>query len=307
MYVIYALMKVLRGKPVSQRIDSELKLLSEKIGAPTLVVYLVNGDRSSAIYARSKIKKGEKIGAKVILREYSKDVSIDELEMNLSKDATDPAIHGIMIERPLPDGIDIHELMKIVPSVKDVEGLHPENYGLLGMGDPRFIAPTPLGALLLMLHYGVEIKGSEVVVVGRSPNVGRPLATLLSQKVAWGNATVTLVHSRTKDIGAHTKRADIVITAVGRSKMLKGDMVKEGAILIDLGINPEGNGIVGDVDLEDVAGKAWGATPTPGGTGPVTVSSMFLNLYKARMLQEGLKVEFNDEILGSVYGERGGN
>lgn len=297
-------MEVLRGKPVAQRIDSELKLLSERIGAPTLVVYLIGGDGPSVIYARSKIRKGERIGVKVILREYSPDVTVDELERELCRDASDPGIHGIMIERPLPDGIDIHELMGIVPPIKDVEGLHPENYGLLGMGDPRFIAPTPLGALFLMLHYGVQIKGKEVVVVGRSLNVGRPMATLLSQKVQWGNATVTLVHSRTKDIASHTRRADIVITAVGRARMLKGDMVKEGAVLIDLGINPEGDGIVGDVDINSVDGIAWGATPTPGGTGPVTVSSMFLNLYKARMLQEGLKVQFTDEMVGSIYNRK---
>jgi methylenetetrahydrofolate dehydrogenase (NADP+)/methenyltetrahydrofolate cyclohydrolase len=211
-----------------------------------------------------------------------------------------------MIERPLPEGIDIHELMKIVPPIKDVEGLHPENYGLLGMGDPRFIAPTPLGALFLMLHYGVEINGSEVVVMGRSPNVGRPLATLLSQKVKWGNATVTLVHSRTGDISAHTSRAEVVITAVGKARMLKGDMIKDGAVLVDLGINPEGKSIVGDVDIGSVEGIAGSATPTPGGTGPVTVSSMFLNLYKARMLQEDLEISFTDEMVDLVYGTKGG-
>jgi methylenetetrahydrofolate dehydrogenase (NADP+)/methenyltetrahydrofolate cyclohydrolase len=295
-------MEVLKGRPVAQRIDTELKLLSETIGPPTLVVYLIGADRSSAIYARSKVKKGEKIGARVILREFPAEITQDEVEMDLSRDSTDPGVHGIMIERPLPDQIDIHELMKFVPPVKDVEGLHPENYGLLGMGNPRFIAPTPLGALFLMLHYDVDPNGIEVVVIGRSPNVGRPLATMLSQKVSWGNATVTIVHSRTADLTSHTKRADVVITAVGRARMLKGDMIKKGAILIDLGINPDGKNIVGDVDIYSVSGRAKAATPTPGGTGPVTVSSMFLNLYKARMIQEGLKVTFHDDLISSVYG-----
>lgn len=299
-------MEVLRGRPVAQRIDKELKLLSESIGPPTLVVYLVGADGSSAIYARSNVRKGEKIGARVILKEFPASITQDELEMEISRDATDPGVHGIMIERPLPDGIDIHELMKFITPVKDVEGLHPENYGLLGMGNPRFIAPTPLGALFLMLHYGIDLNGSEVVVVGRSPNVGRPLATILSHKVPWGNATVTLVHSRTDDIPSHTRRADVVITAVGKARMLKGNMIKNGSTLIDLGINPEGKSIVGDVDIESVQDKADGATPTPGGTGPVTVSSMFLNLYKARMLQEGLKITFKDEMIGSVYGNEEG-
>jgi methylenetetrahydrofolate dehydrogenase (NADP+)/methenyltetrahydrofolate cyclohydrolase len=153
-----------------------------------------------------------------------------------------------------------------------------------------------------MLHYDIIPNGKQIVVLGRSSNVGRPLANLLSQKKPWGNATVTLVHSRTVDISSHTSRADVVVTAVGRARLLKGDMIKEGSVLIDLGINPEGKGIVGDIDVESVKEKAWGLTPTPGGTGPVTVSSIFLNLFKARLLHEGLKIEFKDEIIESVYG-----
>ncbi|MGA1820513.1 MAG: bifunctional 5,10-methylenetetrahydrofolate dehydrogenase/5,10-methenyltetrahydrofolate cyclohydrolase, partial [Thermoplasmatota archaeon] len=280
-------MDILRGRPVADRIDSELRLLSGEVGSPKLVVYLVGGDESSVIYSRSKVKKGEKIGAEVELRTFGADAPQVEIERSLEKDADDPGVNGIMIERPLPPGLEIQDLMRKVPTIKDVEGLHPENYGLLGMGRPRYIAPTPLGALFLLLHYGMAPDGKEVVVAGRSPNVGRPLATLLSQKKPWGNATVTLVHSRTRSIADHTRRADLIITAVGRAGFIRGDMIKEGAVLIDLGINPVGDGIVGDVDIASVDGKALAATPTPGGTGPVTVSSMFLNLHRARMLQKG--------------------
>jgi len=297
-------MDILKGRPVADRRDAELRLLSEKVGSPKLVVYLVGGDESSVIYSRSKARKGEKIGAEVELRLFPADTAQVDIEASLNKDASDPGVDGIMIERPLPGAIEIQDLMSRIPPLKDVEGLHPENYGLLGMGRPRFIAPTPLGALFLMLHYDIVPDGREIVVAGRSPNVGRPLATLLSQKKPWGNATVTLVHSRTKDLADHTRRADVVITAVGRAGFITGDMIREGAVLVDLGINPMGDGIVGDVDMGSVDGKASAATPTPGGTGPVTVSSMFLNLYHARMLRRRTDIRPSDDLVASVYGSR---
>ena len=237
-------MELLMGKPVADRVGNEVMEQVSKGNAVTLSVYLVEGDRSSEIYASSKVKKGERFGISVDLKKFGSDVDLEELEESLRSDADDPSVNGIMIERPLPDHIDIHSLMRIVPPLKDVEGLHPINYGLMGMGRERFVPPTPLGSLMLMKHYDIDIEGSEVVIVGRSPNVGRPLATLLSQKAKWGNSTVTLVHSRTRDISVHTRRADIVITAVGKARMLKADMIKEGAVLVDLGINPEGTGIV---------------------------------------------------------------
>jgi len=303
-FAVIDIMEILRGRPVADRLDAELRLLSEKAGSPRLAVYLIGADDSSLIYSRSKVRKGEKIGAEVELRMFPQDITQIEIEASLEKDASDPDVNGIMIERPLPGGIEIQDLMRKIPTLKDVEGLHPENYGLLGMGRPRFIAPTPLGALFLMLHYGIIPDSREIVVAGRSPNVGRPLATLLSQKKPWGNATVTLVHSRTRNISDHTRRADVIVTAVGRAGFIKGDMIKEGAVLVDLGINPVADGIVGDVDIGSVEEKASAATPTPGGTGPVTVSSMFLNLYYARMLQRKDDILPSDEMVASVYGSR---
>ncbi|MBN1391100.1 MAG: bifunctional 5,10-methylenetetrahydrofolate dehydrogenase/5,10-methenyltetrahydrofolate cyclohydrolase [Candidatus Thermoplasmatota archaeon] len=299
-------MEILRGKPVVDRIDKELKLISCNIGTPMLVVYLIGADEASVIYSRSKIRKGEKIGVKVVTREFPLGTPTEQIVGHLCEDAADPDVHGIMIERPLSIGVDIQDLIVHIPPSKDVEGLHPENYGLLGMGVPRFIPPTPLGALLLMQHYRVRTEGKEIVVVGRSPNVGRPLAALLSQKAPWGNATVTTVHTRTQDISVHTRRADIIITAVGIPRLIRGEMIKKGAVLIDLGINPVEDGIVGDVDLGSVSEVAGAATPTPGGTGPVTVSSMFLNLYRATILAGSSDIEFTDEIIGTVYGYSGG-
>lgn len=289
------------GKPVADRIGNEVMEQAEMGDELVLSVYLIGDDRSSEIYASSKVRKGEHLGIRVDLKKFGPDVDLEDLEASLNADAEDPSVHGIMIERPLPDHVDIHSLMRIVPPLKDVEGLHPINYGLMGLGRERLVGPTPLGSLMLMKHYGIEPEGREVVIIGRSPNVGRPLATLLSQKTVWGNSTVTLVHSRTRDVPFHTRRADIVITAVGKARMLKGDMIREGAVLIDLGINPEGKGIVGDVDMDSVRNRAKMATPTPGGTGPVTVSCVFLNLAKAYKVQKGDLTPFSDPLVSMIY------
>lgn len=294
-------MELLRGRPVAERIDRMVADAASEIDGLKLAVYLIGADRSSEIYARSKVKKGAGLGIEVLLRKYGLDTDTDDIKKDLRNDAVDPAISGIMIERPLPSDINIHSLMKDVPPLKDVEGLHPENYGLLGMGTIRFIPPTPLGALMLMKYYDIEVSGKEVVILGRSPNVGRPLASLLSQKTSWGNGTVTLAHSRTKDLVHHTIHADVIVTAVGSARLMKGDMIKEGSILIDLGINPDGDGIVGDVDVESVSSKAMYATPTPGGTGPVTVSCMFLNLVRAWKFQNGDQTSFPDPLVSMIY------
>ncbi len=294
-------MEVLRGKPVAERIDSELRHLASDLDTPVLAVYLVGADQSSEIYARSKVRKGERIGVDVLLRKFPADTQQDMIAGSIREDSSDERICGMMIERPLPNPLDLDQLMEMIPPEKDVEGLHPYNYGVMAFGKPRFVPPTPLGALFLMDHYGIKTEGKRIAILGRSPNVGRPLATMLSQKREWGNATVTLLHSRTGDAAPHISMADIVITAVGSPRMLKGHMIKEGAQLIDLGINPSGDTIVGDVDIDSVSGKASGATPTPGGTGPVTVSAMFLNVFRARMLQKGSGSRFEDDIIKRIY------
>ncbi|MFW3146851.1 MAG: bifunctional 5,10-methylenetetrahydrofolate dehydrogenase/5,10-methenyltetrahydrofolate cyclohydrolase [Thermoplasmatota archaeon] len=294
-------MDLLFGKPVAERILSDIKHGVGSGKPPVLAVYLIGDDPSSEIYARSKARKGEKIGIEVDLRRFPSDAGLDEILGSLDRDASDINVHGVMIERPLPEGMNIGSLTDRIPAFKDVEGLKPDNYGLMAMGTPRFIPPTPLGAILLLLHYGIPLEGRTVVVVGRSPNVGRPLSILLSQKKAYGNASVVLLHSRSGDPSDWTSRADIVITAVGRPKMLKGSMIRDGAVLIDLGINPVGDGIVGDVDMESVGDVASMATPTPGGTGPVTVAAMFLNLLRARDLQKGIKSSITDPLIRMIY------
>ena len=294
-------MELLSGKPVAERIDMTVRSLIGDL-RPKLIVYLIGADPSSVIYAGSKVRKGDLLGIEILLREFKEDSDPEEIRSSLRKDASDGSAIGIMIERPLPDRFDMDELMEMVPPEKDVEGLHPENIGLLCLGRPRFIPPTPLGALFMLLHYDVEIKGKDVVVVGRSPNVGRPLTILLSLKREWGNATVTNAHSRTRDLKGITRRSDIILTAVGEKGLITGDMVKEGAVLIDLGINPVEGGIVGDVDIGSLESSNSRATPTPGGTGPVTVSCMFLNLAISMTRANGSFPELEDLMIREIYG-----
>jgi methylenetetrahydrofolate dehydrogenase (NADP+)/methenyltetrahydrofolate cyclohydrolase len=295
-------MHFLKGKPVAQRIDDSIKdLLGNDIAG--LSVYLVGTDPSSRIYARSKVKKGAKLGIEVHLKEFDSDTGKEEIIEELKKDAIDGSINSIMIERPLPDSLDMDELMGHVPPEKDVEGLHPENLGRLYLSKPYFIPPTPLGALFMLLHYEVPIEGKIITVIGRSPNVGRPLATLLSMKRDFGNGTVTLAHSRSVDIQALTKRSDIILTAVGRKGLVNGEMVSKGTTLIDLGINPTDDGsIVGDIDIPSMETMDVNVTPTPGGTGPVTVSSMFLNVAISRYRMENEKLKTSiDPIIRKIY------
>lgn len=295
-------MELLRGKPVSQSIEKVISSFFE-VERYVLSVYLIGADPSSRIYASSKVKKGNSMGAEVILKEFPPDVDQDTILHELEKDSKDETITGMMIERPLPDHLDMDTMMNMIPPEKDVEGLHPRNYGSMAMGCPTLIPPTPLGALFMLRFHGIETEGKRITVIGRSPNVGRPLSILLSQKKIWGNATVTLVHSRSKDIPEILRGSDIIITAAGRKGLVTGKMVKDGAVLIDLGINPEGKGIVGDVDIPTLEGMDVRVTPTPGGTGPVTVSSMFLNLVVAGSMQRERSMDFPGmirEIYGSI-------
>ncbi len=291
------------GRPVSERLEEEVGRLSGRGTRPTLAVYLIGSDHSSRIYARSKVRKGESLGCDVLLRTFEEGVGAGEVEDSLAADAASAEIHGIMIERPLPAGLDLAKLMIMIPPEKDVEGLHPLNYGLMSLGRPRFIPPTPLGVLFMLLHHGVSLPGSRISVIGRSPNVGRPISLLLSQKMDWANSTVTLLHSGTRDPDECTKNADVVITSVGRARFLRRDMVKEGAVVIDVGINPDPDtgGITGDADMGSLDGWVSRITPTPGGTGPVTVSSIFINLLIARGIQEGRSPGFKDVMIRMIY------
>lgn len=295
-------MQLLKGRPVADSIDDSIRNILEGRQAK-LVVYLIGADPSSLIYARSKIRKGEKLGVDVVLREFGGDQDEDTLVRSIMKDSSDRSVNGIMIERPLPGHLDMEYLMEHIPVEKDVEGLHPGNLGRLYLGKPYLIPPTPLGALFMLLHYGIEVEGRRVLVIGRSPNVGRPLATLLSMKSDYGNGTVTLAHSRTRGLSDITSVSDLVLTAVGKTGLVKGEMVRDGTVLIDLGINPNPDGsITGDVDVDSMKEMDVRVSPTPGGTGPVTVSSMFLNVAISSYRTDHSKLSENTPgIIRKIY------
>lgn len=275
---IYPLMELLRGKPVSDMIENTVRemVCQEKA---VLSVFLTGSDPSSLLYARSKERKGRKLGIEVRINQFPQSVDEEKLLESIAAEASEDEVRGIMIERPVPPGLNLEKMMEEIPPEKDVEGLHPFNLGRLLGGNPYFIPPTPLGAVLLLRHYAIETEGKKALVIGRSMNVGRPISVLLSQKKPWGNSTVTLAHSRTKDLGAIALDSDIIVSAVGRAGYITGEMVKDGATIIDMGINPLPDGsIVGDADIRSLEDREVRVTPTPGGTGPVTVSSMFLNM-----------------------------
>ncbi|MGA1821165.1 MAG: bifunctional 5,10-methylenetetrahydrofolate dehydrogenase/5,10-methenyltetrahydrofolate cyclohydrolase [Thermoplasmatota archaeon] len=293
----------LKGAPVVERIERAISEIDQP--RLRLAIYIAGNDEASAIYARSKVRKGESLGFEVSMKKLSSEVSQKALEREISRDAQDPEIHGIIIERPLPAGLDMNRLISLIPPNKDVEGLHPYNYGLMAQGRPSLIPPTSLGAMFILLHYEIEVNGREAVVLGRSVNVGRPLSNLLSQKLEWANSTVTLAHSRTPDLKGVLRRGDVLISAVGTPKFIKGDMIKKGAALIDIGIStiPGEKGVYGDADWDSILGKAGAATPTPGGSGPVTVASLFLNLCRAYQLSSGEIAPIEDEMIRKIYND----
>ncbi|MDG6225015.1 MAG: bifunctional 5,10-methylenetetrahydrofolate dehydrogenase/5,10-methenyltetrahydrofolate cyclohydrolase [Candidatus Thermoplasmatota archaeon] len=294
-------MRILSGKEVAERIEAEISRMGPP--PPVLAIYSIGDDPASAIYVRSKVRKGGSLGAEVLLRSFPADAGAGSVLSSISKDSEDPAIDGIVIERPLPPHMDVDEMYDIIDPLKDLEAQHPENIGLLARGRPRFVPPTPLGAILLMLHYGIDPRGGNVAVLGRSLTVGTPLAIMLSRKANWGDATVSLIHSRSRDMGCMLKDADIVISAVGRPRSIKGEMLKPGAHVVDVGISIDASGeLSGDADLASMEGVAASATPTPGGTGTVTVSCMFLNLFRARGLRKGTLSEHEDDIIRMIYG-----
>jgi len=297
-------MDLLWGRPVADRIDRGISGRKGASGLPHLVVYRIGDDPASASYSRAKVGKGEKLGAKVTLRGFPREADPRDVISMLREDASSPDVHGIMVERPLPSQFDLHDLMFFVPAVKDVEGIVPENYGLLAEGRPYLIPPTPLGVVLLMLHYGIELNGRNVVVIGRSLTVGRPVSLLLSERYGWANSTVTLLHSGSPRDHPALHDADVVVSSVGKAGHVRGEMLKKGAKVIDVGINIDANGrTVGDIDMDSVRGIASAATPTPGGTGPVTVSAIFLNLLRAWCVQKGETPVHDDPLVEKVYGK----
>jgi len=290
---------IIDGKAVAGRVLEEVKedvkTFSEKYRPPHLAVIIVGDNPASRSYVRSKVKKAQLCGVKSTLIELPANVSQDELEGRIEKLNSDREIDGILVQLPLPDHINQQDIIKSVSPLKDVDGFHPENIGLLASDTPRFVPCTPLGIHELLKSYDVEIDGKHVVIIGRSLIVGKPLALLLAQRAEGFNATVTICHSRSRGLVELTRSADILVSAVGRPGMVGADMVKSGAVVIDVGINrvddpgtKKGYRLVGDVDFEAVSRVASLITPVPGGVGPMTVAMLMKNtLHAATLARNG--------------------
>lgn len=282
-------MTILDGKKTSNDIKDEIALevikIKERGGkTPHLAAIIVGNDGASQTYVSSKVKACQKVGFNSTLIELPDDITeeqlLDEIEL-LNKDND---IDGFIVQLPLPKHIDEQKVLMLVNPDKDVDGFHPTNVGRMTLDLPCYLPATPFGIMELLERYQVETSGKNVVVIGRSHIVGRPMSILMSQKRKAGNATVTLVHSRTKDLSSFTKKADIIIAALGIPEFLKADMVKEGVTIIDVGITrvedasrKRGYRLAGDVDFENVSKKASFITPVPGGVGPMTIAMLLKN------------------------------
>jgi len=283
--------KILSGKEVASAVYDDLisridRLTSEKI-RPGLAAVLVGDDPASQVYVRNKRRRFENMGLLGETFRMGDDSSESDVLTLINDLNSDDRFHGILIQLPLPKGIDSDNVLRSVRPDKDVDGFHPENLGLLAAGNHRFIPCTPKGILRILQFYNIETSGKHAVIVGRSNIVGRPLALMLSAKNDTGNATVTVCHSRTPDIANYTNQADIVIAAVGMPSLIKGDMITDGTVIIDVGINrvkdnsDKGYKLSGDVDYESVMDKASAITPVPGGVGPMTIAMLVENTVEA--------------------------
>ncbi len=279
--------KVLYGKPVSEHIKSELKLKIDELSnngiIPKLSVVLIGDNPASKIYVNSKHKTFINMNCKSEIHNLDKNVTEDEVIKLIDTLNNNPDVHGILIQLPAPPHLNEENIIRAINPLKDVDGLHPMNLGKLFQGKPSFIPCTPYGCLKILEYYEIETVSKNIVIIGRSNLVGKPLFGLLSQKFQIGNATVTLCHSRTKNIEFFTKEADIIIAAVGVPKLVKSNMIKDNCILIDVGINridddsKKGYHIVGDIDFDSVQKKASAVTPVPGGVGVMTVTMLLYN------------------------------
>ncbi len=289
--------ELISGKIISAQINEELclevKQLKTKGIEPCLAVVLVGEDPASEVYVRNKKRTSEEIGMRSIGHNLPDTTTQRELETLIQSLNADPAVHGILCQFPLPEGLDEKKVIQTIAPEKDVDGLHPLNAGLIAMGIPKFISCTPYGVLQMLKRSGISTSGKNAVVLGRSNLVGRPIATLLSSK-GW-DATVTVCHSRTNDMAEVTSQADILIAAIGIPEFVKANMVKPGAVVIDVGINriddpnkAKGTRLVGDVAFEEVAAKSSFITPVPGGVGPMTIAMLMVNTVNAARWQNGL-------------------
>ena len=282
--------QVIDGKLIAERTRAEaaagaLELKARTGVVPHLAAVLVGDDPASAVYVRNKQIACEKAGFKSTLHRLPASTAQAELLALVQSLNADPGVHGILVQLPLPKGIDTTLILDAVLPSKDVDGFHPENVGLMQQGRPRFLPCTPAGVMRMLQVSGIETSGKHAVVIGRSDIVGKPMAALLSQKGA--DATVTLCHSRTRDIGAYCRAADILVAAIGIPQFVKGDMVKPGAVVIDVGINRVNDKLVGDVDYLPAAQVASAITPVPGGVGPMTIAMLLANTLRAAINLSG--------------------
>ncbi len=278
-------MELIDGKALAKKIRLELKEEVENLKKqgiiPKLAVIMVGDDKASAVYVRNKSKACDEIG--IVFEEFFMDETTtqEELIESINKLNAREDIHGILLQSPIPDGLNIREAFNTIDYRKDVDGFNPINVGKLSIGEDCFISCTPYGVIKMLEEYDIPIEGKRVVIIGRSNIVGKPLIQCLLNK----NATVTVCHSKTKDIAKIAKEADILIAALGKPKFVTEDMVKDGATVIDVGINRNGEGkLVGDVDFENVSKKVSYITPVPGGVGPMTVAMLMNNVVKAAKL-----------------------
>lgn len=283
---------LISGKDVSESIYSELKVRIEALRAkgtvPGLAVVLVGEDPASQVYVRMKGKKCEELGMHSVTVIMPEDTTQAELLAKVGEINADKSIHGFLVQLPLPKHIDEKAVINAIDPRKDVDCFHPVNVGKMLIGEPEYLPATPAGVQQMLVRSGIETAGKHVVVIGRSNIVGKPMAAMMMQKGAGADSTVTVVHSRTKDLPAITRQADILIAAIGKARFVTADMVKEGAAVIDVGTNKiddptakNGSRLVGDVDFEAVKEKASHITPVPGGVGPMTICMLMANTVKA--------------------------
>jgi methylenetetrahydrofolate dehydrogenase (NADP+)/methenyltetrahydrofolate cyclohydrolase len=277
---------ILDGKKLAKELRSELaeeiiEFIQNNAVVPCLAAVLVGDDPASEVYVRNKRVACEAAGIESQLHRLGADASLDELLQLVAKLNKDRDVHGILVQAPLPSQIDTARVVQAVSPAKDVDAFHPENVGRLVQGRPRFLPCTPHGIRELLVRSGIEIAGQHVVIVGRSDIVGKPLAIMLAQKGKGGDATVTVCHSRTRDLPSVTRLADILVVAIGRAKLVTADMVKPGATVVDVGINRAETGLVGDVDFDAVREVAGAITPVPGGVGPLTIAMLLRNTLQA--------------------------
>jgi methylenetetrahydrofolate dehydrogenase (NADP+)/methenyltetrahydrofolate cyclohydrolase len=267
---------LMKGPPLAERVREQARAEAAELGSVGLATVLVGEDPASHVYVSGKHKAAVEAGFQSIDRRLPADVRQDELLAVLDELNRDDQVDGILVQLPLPDQIDSEIVLRAVDPIKDVDGFHPFNAGRLYAGHPTFVPATPLGIMALLEEYGVELTGARGVVVGRSTIVGKPIAHLL----LGANATVTICHSRTRDLAAETRAADVLVVAIGQPGLVSADMVKPGAAVVDVGITRTETGLLGDVapDVVDVAGYL---TPVPGGVGPMTIAMLLRNTVKA--------------------------